>query len=75
MKQQINHICKIMSKRHNILLAIASFFMSSAGKIEGVREFKINFSSSWFTEGNSLCKNHTPQYSSFQRKRDFVFLR
>ena len=25
-----------MSKRHNILPAIASFFISSAGKIEGV---------------------------------------
>ena len=43
MKQQINlpYIYKIMSKRHNILPTIASFFMSSAGKIEGVPEFKI----------------------------------
>ena len=31
---------QIMSKRHSIL---ASFFMSNAGKIEGVREFKIKF--------------------------------
>ena len=44
MKQQINnHICKIMSKRDNILPTIASFFMPSAGKIESVREFKITF--------------------------------
>ena len=36
MNQQINyHICKIMSKRHNILPTIASFFMSSAGKKKG----------------------------------------
>ena len=32
-----------MSKLHDILPTIASFFMSSAGKIEGVREFKIKF--------------------------------
>ena len=31
-----------MSKGHNILLAIASFFMSSAGKIEGVHGIKNN---------------------------------
>ena len=32
-----------MLKRHSKLTTIASFFMSSAGKIEGVREFKIEF--------------------------------
>ena len=32
-----------MSKRHNILPAIPSFFMSSAGKTEGAREFEIKF--------------------------------
>ena len=46
-----------MSKRHNILPTRTSFFISSAGKIESVQEFKIfqatfpvfqNFSSSCF---------------------------
>ena len=36
-RKRINHICKIMSKRHNISPTIASFFMSSAEKIEGLR--------------------------------------
>ena len=30
-----------MSKRHNILPTRTSFFISSAGKIESVQEFKI----------------------------------
>ena len=38
-KNELN-ICKIMSKSHNILTKRASFFISSAGKIESVREFK-----------------------------------
>ena len=41
MKKQMNY--PYMSKRYNILPTIASYFMSSAGKIEGVRKFKIKF--------------------------------
>ena len=37
----IEHIWNILLKRHNILPARASFFNSSAGKIESVQEFKI----------------------------------
>ena len=40
-KQIINHIWNIMSKRHNILPTRTSLFISSAGKIESVQEFKI----------------------------------
>ena len=41
MKKQINYIWEIMLKRHNILPTRTSFFISSAGKIESVQEFKI----------------------------------
>ena len=41
----INHICSIMSKRHNILPTRTWFFTSgktkSAGKIKCVQEFKM----------------------------------
>ena len=37
----INHICNITPKRHNILTIRTSFFISSAGEIEGVQEFKL----------------------------------
>ena len=40
-KKRINHIWNIMSKRHNILQTKTSSFISSAGKIESVQEFKI----------------------------------
>ena len=33
----------ILSKRHNILPTRADFFISSAGKIESVQDFKIKF--------------------------------
>ena len=36
-------VCIIISKSYNILSTIASFFMSSAGKIAGMREFKVKF--------------------------------
>ena len=35
-----------MSKRDNIFPTKASFFISSAGKIENVQEFKVKYSSS-----------------------------
>ena len=38
-----NQICKFMSKLHNILPTKTSFFISSGGKISGVREFKVKF--------------------------------
>ena len=41
-KQRINHISNIMLKGHNILPTRISFFISSAGKIESVLEYKIN---------------------------------
>ena len=34
-------IWNILSKHHNILPTRTSFFISNAGKIEGVQEFKI----------------------------------
>ena len=34
-------VCSIMSNRRSILLTRTSFFVSSAGKIENVQEFKI----------------------------------
>ena len=39
--KKINHIWNTMLKRHNILSTITNFFLSSAGKIESVQEFKI----------------------------------
>ena len=43
MKHQmnLNHICKIMSIRHSLLLARTSLFISSAEKIESAQEFKM----------------------------------
>ena len=35
------HVCNIMSKRHNLLPTRTSSFISSAGKIENVQEFKV----------------------------------
>ena len=40
-KKLVNHIWNIMPKRHNILPTRNSFFISSAGKIQSVQEFKI----------------------------------
>ena len=40
----ISHIWNIMSKRHNILPTRTRFFISSAGNIESVQEFKIKLS-------------------------------
>ena len=40
-KKLINHVWNIILKRHNLLLTITSFFISSAGKIESVQKFKI----------------------------------
>ena len=40
-KKLMNHIWNIKSERHNILPTRTSFFISSAGKIESVQEFKI----------------------------------
>ena len=45
-----------MSIRHNILLAIAGFFISIAGKIESVREFKNFFATSCFIACGSHVK-------------------
>ena len=46
-----------MSKCHNHLPTIASIFMSSAEKAEGVQEFRKNLSSSsCFIAGGSLIK-------------------
>ena len=44
-----------MSKRHNILPTGTSFFISSAGKIESVQEFKtkLNFSNNCFIANDS----------------------
>ena len=39
--KRINLLWKIMSKSHNILPTRNSFFISSAGKIGSVQEFKI----------------------------------
>ena len=36
----INHVWNITSKSHNNLLTRTSFFISNAGKIESVQEFK-----------------------------------
>ena len=52
----INHICNIMSKRHNILPTKTSFFISSAGKIEVVQGSKWNFSSNCFMADGSHLK-------------------
>ena len=43
-KKRINHIWNIMSKRHKVLPTRNSFFISSAGKIESMQEFKTKFS-------------------------------
>ena len=37
----MNHIWIIMLKRHNILPTRTSYFISSAGRIESVQEFKV----------------------------------
>ena len=42
-EKKINHIWNIMSKRDNILPTRNSFFISSAGKIKSVQDFKIKF--------------------------------
>ena len=58
----INHICKIMSKRHNILPTKTTLFISSARKIENVQKFK-SFSNSYFIANdnniNVICSYTT----------------
>ena len=39
-----------MWKRHNILTTSTSFFISSAGKIENLQEFKVKFFELEFTD-------------------------
>ena len=39
--KRINHIWKIMSESQNMLPTRNSFFISTAGKIQSVQEFKI----------------------------------
>ena len=43
-KKLVNHICNIMSKRHNILTKRNNFFIPSVGKIKSVQEFKLKLS-------------------------------
>ena len=45
-----------MSKRHNILPTRTSFFISSAGKIESVQEFKIKLFEQCFIVDDSHVK-------------------
>ena len=45
-----------MPIRYNILPTRATFFISSVGKIESVREFKIKFLSTYFVVGESHTK-------------------
>ena len=53
----INHIWNIMLKRHNILPTRTSFFISSAGKIESVKELKMKlFEYSCFAADDSHVK-------------------
>ena len=43
-----------MSKRHNILPTRTSFFISSAGKIENLQEFKVKLFESLFTDDSHI---------------------
>ena len=63
------------SKRHNILPTRASFFISSAGKIESVQEFKIKIFEQLFHCRWQPCKTCMATCSSFQRALCFTFLR
>ena len=59
-----------MLKGHNILPTIASFFMSSAGKIKGVREFKVNFSSNCSLRVTVIYRSY-PHIQQFSMKTLF----
>ena len=61
-----DYIWNIMSKRHDILPTRTSFFISSAGKIENVEEFKIIFFEKLFHCRWQPCKNCMGTCSSFQ---------
>ena len=45
-----------MSKRYNILPSLTNFFISSAEKLKGCRNSKLNFSSSCFIANDSHVK-------------------
>ena len=62
-----------MSKRHNILLTIASFFMSSAEKIGGLRNLKLSFSSNCFIAGNSHIKIISLHTAVFSKNASLYF--
>ena len=49
-------MCNTMSKRHDILPIRSSFFISSAGNIENVQEFKVKLLSTCFIEDSSHVK-------------------
>ena len=49
----IKHMWNIMSKRYNILPSLTNFFISSAEKLKGCRNSKLNFSSSCFIANDS----------------------
>ena len=46
--------CHIMSKCHNILPTRTCFFISSAGKIENVQEFKLKLFEYLFTDDSRI---------------------
>ena len=57
-----------MPKRHNILPTRSSFFISSAGKIESVEEFKSKLFEQLFHFRCHSCKNCMATCGSFQGK-------
>ena len=71
----ISHIWNIMSKRHNILLTRTRFFISSAGKIESLQEFKIKLFEWRFHRKWQPCKNYMAPCSKFKRTWYFAFMR
>ena len=73
--KRINHIWTIISKRHNILQTKPNFFISSAGKIASVHEFKIKLFEQLFHCKWQPSKNCMATCSSFQRTWYFAFLR
>ena len=62
-----------MSKRHNTLPRRASFFISSAGKIENVQEFEIKLFEQLLHSRWQPCKNCMVTCSCFQRAWYFAF--
>ena len=49
-----------MQKRYNVLTTRASFFISSAGKTENLREFKIKFFKQLFLIANDSHIKNVP---------------